>query len=169
MSSATSATHWLDLAEHVTGAHVTRSARRLPYVVPGRALEDYAALLLRFDSGATGGAEFALCGRRGRKNQLLFELEGSLGGFTWDQESPNELLHRHAEAPTQIVVKDPGANAGRAPASRAIPAGHGEGYGEAFRDPVRDVYRRDRRRAARLVPDVRGRAPRVAGAGRDAA
>jgi predicted dehydrogenase len=107
--------------------------------VPGRTLEDHAAVLLRFDSGATGSAEFSSLGP-GRKNQLLFELEGSRGGFSWDQESPNELLHRHAEAPTQVVIKDPGANAGRAREFARYPAGHAEGYGDAFRVILRDAY-----------------------------
>ena len=81
----------------------TSPARRIVEVladfrtfVPGGPLEDYAALLLRFDGGATGSAAFSALGA-GRKNQLLFELEGSRAGFTWDQESPNELLHRHAD------------------------------------------------------------------------
>ena len=77
----------------------------------------------------------------GRKNQLLFELEGSRAGFTWDQESPNELLHRHAETPTEVVVKDPGTNAGRAPEFARYPAGHAEGYGDAFRVILLDAYR----------------------------
>jgi predicted dehydrogenase len=125
--------HWLDLAEHVTDARISDVLADFRSFVPGRELEDYAALLFRFDNGATGTAQFSAL-EPGRKNQLLFELEGSNGGFTWDQESPDELLHRHAEAPTEIVVKDPATNAGR------YPAGHAEGYGDAFRTILRDAY-----------------------------
>jgi predicted dehydrogenase len=125
--------HWFDLAEHVTGARITEVLAEFKTFVPGRELEDHAGLLLRFDDGATGSAEFSALGP-GRKNQLLFELEGSKGGFTWDQESPNELLHRHADAPTQIVLKDPARNGGR------YPAGHAEGYGDAFRSILREAY-----------------------------
>jgi predicted dehydrogenase len=131
--------HWFDLAEHVTGARVSEVLADFRTFVPGRTLEDHAALLLRFNSGATGSAQFSSLGA-GRKNQLLFELEASRGGFTWDQESPNELLHRHAEAPTDVVVKDPGTNAGRAPEFARYPAGHAEGYGDAFRVILRDAY-----------------------------
>jgi len=131
--------HWFDLAEHVTGARISEVLADFRTFVPGRALEDHASLLLRFDNGATGSAEFSALGP-GRKNQLLFELEGSSGGFTWDQESPNELLHRHAEQPMQIVVKDPGANAGRAAELARYPAGHAEGYGDAFRTILHDAY-----------------------------
>ena len=132
--------HWFDLAEHVTGTRISDVLADFRTFVPGRALEDHASLLLRFDNGAAGSAEFSALGPA-RKNQLLFELEGSRGGFTWDQESPNELLHRHAELPTQLVVKDPGAKAGRAAEFARYPAGHAEGYGDAFRVILTDAYR----------------------------
>jgi predicted dehydrogenase len=132
--------HWFDLAEHVTNARIVEVLADFRTFVPGRALEDHATLLLRFDNGATGSATFSALGA-GRKNQLLFELEGSRAGFTWDQESPNELLHRHAETPTEVVVKDPGTNAGRAPELARYPAGHAEGYGDAFRVILLDAYR----------------------------
>jgi predicted dehydrogenase len=131
--------HWFDLAEHVTGARVAEVLAEFRTFVPGRALEDHAALLLRFDNGASGAAQFSALGP-GRKNHLVIELEGSRGGFTWDQEAPNELLHRHGEQPTQIVLKDPAANAGRAADFARYPAGHAEGYGDAFRVILRDAY-----------------------------
>ncbi len=132
-------THWFDLAEHVTGARLSEVLADFRTFVPSRTLEDHASLLLRFDNGATGTAVFSALGP-GRKNQLLLELEGSRGGFTWDQESPNALLHRHAEAPTQVVVKDPAANGGRAAEFARYPAGHAEGYGDAFRMILTDAY-----------------------------
>jgi predicted dehydrogenase len=126
-------THWFDLAEHVSGSRLTEVRAEFRTFVPGRELEDHASVLLRFENGATGSAMFSALAP-GRKNQLLFELEGDRGGFSWDQESPNELLHRHAEAPTEIVVKDPAMNGGR------YPAGHAEGYGDAFRTVLREAY-----------------------------
>ena len=126
--------HWFDLAEHVSGTRLAEVRAELRTFVPGRELEDHASVQLRFENGAAGSAVFSALAP-GRKNQLVFELEGSRGGFTWDQESPNELLHRHAEAPTEIVVKDPATNAGR------YPAGHAEGYGDAFAAILREAYR----------------------------
>ena len=70
-------THWLDLAEHVTGQHVTEVLADFRSFAGGP-LEDYAALLLRFDGGATGSLVLS-AGAAGRKNQLLFELEGDEG------------------------------------------------------------------------------------------
>jgi len=132
--------HWFDLAEHVTGARVAEVLAEFSTFVPGRPLEDHASLLLRFDNGATGSATFSALGP-GRKNQLLFEVEGSTSGFTWDQESPNELLHRHATRPAEVVVKDPASNLGRGPELARYPAGHAEGYGGAFAGILREAYR----------------------------
>ena len=101
----------------------------------GQPLEDSAALLLRLEGGANGSLLLS-AGAAGRKNQLLFECEGSRGGLTWDQERPDELLFRHADRPTELVLKD-------AATSRLAwyPAGHAEGYGEAFANVFREVYR----------------------------
>jgi predicted dehydrogenase len=131
-------THWLDLAEHVTGQHVTEVLADFRQFAGGP-LEDYAALLLRFSGGASGSLVLS-AGAAGRKNQLLFELEGTRAGLTWDQEQPTELVVRPADGPKQIVVKDPNTNAPSARAMSRYPAGHGEGYGEAFRNLFENVY-----------------------------
>lgn len=131
--------HWLDLAEHVSGLRVAevladfRSYASAP-------LEDVAAILLRFEDGATGSVVFSVV-FAGRKNQLLLECEGERGGAAWDQERPDELCQRPLGAPVSLVVKDPAANVPRAAALARYPAGHGEGYGGAFRNVLREVYR----------------------------
>jgi predicted dehydrogenase len=122
-------THWLDLAEHVSGQRITEVFADFV----GEPLEHWASLVLRFDDGAAGSL-LLTAGAAGRKNQLLFELEGSSGGLTWDQEEPNTLLLRRATEPTRIVPKTDG------PLTR-YPAGHAEGYGDAFRNVFTDVYR----------------------------
>jgi predicted dehydrogenase len=122
-------THWLDLAEYVTGLRVAEVFAEFA----GEPLESYAALLLRLEGGATGSVVLT-AGAAGRKNQLLFECDGSKGGVTWDQEEPNTLLARAAIEPSRILVKGDG------PLAR-YPAGHAEGYGDAFRNVFADVYK----------------------------
>lgn len=122
-------THWLDLAEHVTGLHVTDVLAEFS----GEPLEHWAALLLRFEGGVSGSLVLT-AGSAGRKNQLVLEVDGAAGGLTWDQEEPNTLLLRHATEPTRIVPKASG------PLAR-YPAGHAEGYGDAFRNVFEQVYR----------------------------
>ena len=131
-------THWLDLAEHVTGLHVAEVLADFRSFTGGP-LEDYASLLLRFDNGAAGSLVLS-AGAAGRKNQLLFECEGTKAGVTWDQEQPTEATFRPADAPKQIIVKDPFTNEESARRLSRYPAGHGEGYGEAFRNVFADVY-----------------------------
>jgi predicted dehydrogenase len=121
-------THWLDAAEHVTGLRVAEVLAEFR----GQPLEHSAALSLRFENDALGSL-FLSAGAAGRKNQLLLEVEGDRGGFTWDQEEPNVLYARSAE-PTRILVKDVG------PLAR-YPAGHAEGYGDAFRNLFAEIYR----------------------------
>jgi predicted dehydrogenase len=131
-------THRLDLAEHVTGQEVTAVLADLRSFAGGP-LEDYAALLLRLSGGASGSVVLS-AGAAGRKNQLLFELEGTSSGLTWDQELPTELVVRPADGPRQVVVKDPLTNAPEARRLSRYPAGHGEGYGQAFRNLFAEVY-----------------------------
>ena len=132
-------THWLDLAEHVTGRHITEVLAEFRSFAT-EPLEDYAALLLRFDGGTVGSLVLS-AGAAGRKNQLLLEVEGTKAGVTWDQEEPTELLFRPADGPRQIVVKDPLHNVESARPLSRYPAGHGEGYGGAFRNLFEEVYR----------------------------
>ena len=71
-------THWLDLAEHVTGRSVLEVQAEFRSFTGGP-LEDYAALLLRLDGGVSGSLVLS-AGAAGRKNQLLFECEGTRPG-----------------------------------------------------------------------------------------
>jgi predicted dehydrogenase len=133
-------THWLDLAEYVVGLPVVEVFAELV----GEPLEDWASLLLRFEGRAVGSVVLT-AGAAGRKNQLLFELEGADGGLTWDQEEPNTLLVRHAVSPTELVLKTDG------PLAR-YPAGHAEGYGDAFRNVFAEVYKAVRGEAHEPFP-----------------
>jgi predicted dehydrogenase len=124
--------HWLDAAEHVTGLGI-EAVRAEFRSFAGGPLEDHASLELRFERGASGSALFSAL-TAGRRNQLLLELEGDGGGYTWDQERPDVLLHRPADGAPRVVVKEEG------PLAR-YPAGHAEGYGGAFRNVFAEVYR----------------------------
>lgn len=132
-------THWLDVAEHVTGLRIAEVLADFRSFAGGP-LEDYAALLMRFEGGASGSLVLS-AGAAGRKNQLLLECEGTKAGFTWDQEDPNSLLVRPADGPVQRVVRDPATNSPSARPLSRFPAGHAEGYGDAFRNLFANFYR----------------------------
>jgi predicted dehydrogenase len=146
-------THWLDLAEHVSGQYVTAVQAEFRSFATSP-LEDYAALLLRLSGGAVGCLVLS-AGAAGRKNQLLFECEGTKAGLTWDQEVPTEMLRRPAAGPPQLVAKDPATNAESARSLSLYPAGHGEGYGEAFRNLFANVYAAVAGRERRPFPTFR--------------
>lgn len=131
-------THWLDLAEHVSGLRIVEVLADF-HSVATEPLEDYAGLLLRFEGG-TPGSLLVSAGAAGRKNQLLLECEGTTAGVTWDQEEPNVALFRPANGPIQRVVRDPLTNAPSARPLSRFPAGHGEGYGDAFRNLFASIY-----------------------------
>src|SRR6185295_13867284 len=108
-------THWLDLAEHVSGLRIVEVLADF-HSIATEPLEDYAALLLRFEGGKPGSL-LVSAGAAGRKNQLLLECEGTSAGVTWDQEEPDLVLFRPADAPVRRVVRDPLTNA---PSARVL-------------------------------------------------
>ena len=122
--------HWIDLAEHVSGLRIvqvlgertTVVRRRKRPVVPREAFEtpglrdggewvdiavdDMAAVLLRFDSGATGSLTVGqVCA--GHKNDLLLEVCGASSSICWRQEQQNELWIGHRDRANETLHKDP--------------------------------------------------------------
>jgi predicted dehydrogenase len=144
-------THAFNLAEFVSGLAVERLAADLTTFVPGRALDDNAAMLLRFAGGARGmlwASQVAV----GNENRLCLRLYGDKAGLEWAQEQPNVLTFTpYGEPPRLIRRAGAGASAVAAQASR-IPAGHPEGYIEAFAQLYRDL-------ADQLTAHIAGRKP----------
>ena len=137
-------THWLDLAEHVTGQHVAEVLADFRSFAGGP-LEDYAALLLRFDGGAAGSLVLS-AGAGGRKNQLLFEVEGRHGRLHLGPgEADRGCSYRPVDGPKQIVVKDPTTNAESARPLSRYPAGPRRGLRRRVPEPLRRGLRRGRR------------------------
>ncbi len=124
-------THAFHLAEFVTGLRCTSLAAELSRFVPGRALDDNAHMLLRFDGGARGML-WASQVAPGHENGLRLRVFGADGGLEWAQEQPNALQHTPFGQPPRLIRRaGAGAGADAAHASR-IPSGHPEGYLEAF-------------------------------------
>ena len=124
-------THAHNLACFVTGLNLDSLAADLSIFVPGRALDDNAHMLLRFEGGARGmlwSSQVA----PGNENGLRLRVYGETGGLEWQQEHPNQLRHApHGETPRILARATGGLGAAAAHATR-IPSGHPEGYLEAF-------------------------------------
>jgi predicted dehydrogenase len=131
-------THAFNLASFVSGLELTELCADLTAYVPGRAVEDNAHMMLRFDGGAKGmlwSSQVA----PGNENGLALRIYGEKGGLEWKQEHPNHLHFSPLnEAPRLITRGGPGSSAVAEHATR-IPAGHPEGYLEGFANVYSDV------------------------------
>lgn len=120
-------THAFNLATFVTGLVPIAVMADLTAFGPDRALDDNAAILLRFDEGAKGMI-WASQVAPGAKNGLRIRLAGEAGGLLWDQERPDDLEFTPVGKPTRTLRR---GGDGVTTSSR-LPAGHPEGYLEAF-------------------------------------
>jgi predicted dehydrogenase len=159
-------THWMDLAQFLTGAPIravnadlaTFHARR--YKPSGTVdtfggsstlagspasesvdikTEDHAAVLLRFDGGVRGAFHVSQV-TAGRKNRLTIEIAATEGAIGWDSESPNRLWIGSRQAPNQVLERDPALLGPAAAAVSHYPGGHAEGFADTFKQLYLDVY-----------------------------
>lgn len=120
-------THAVNLATFVTGLPVDKVLADLTAFGPGRSLDDNAAVLLRFATGAKGMI-WASQVTPGTKNALRLRIAGDRGGLFWDQETPETLECTPLGEPTRLLRR--GGEQVQTPSR--TPAGHPEGYLEAF-------------------------------------
>jgi predicted dehydrogenase len=131
-------THAHNLACFVTGLTLSEVAADLSTFVSGRALDDNAHMLLRFEGGARG---MLWCSQvaPGNENGLRLRVYGERGGLEWAQEHPNQLRYApHGEAP-RILARGTGGLGPAAARATRIPSGHPEGYLEAFAQIYTDI------------------------------
>jgi predicted dehydrogenase len=151
--------HWLDMAQFVTGRRVTALLADLATTIPIRQrpavkgetfadaagatdpvevrTEDLAHLLLRFEGPARGAVVISQVSA-GRRNQLRFEVDGADGAVAWNSEDNEQLWLGHRDRPNETLWRDPSMNQG--PVRGSVPAGHPEGYQDTFKDLYREVY-----------------------------
>jgi predicted dehydrogenase len=124
-------THAFNLLSFVTGLQTEVLAADLQSFVPGRALDDNAHVMLRFEGGARG---MLWCSQvaPGNENALRLRIYGAKGGIEWDQEEPNKLWFTPFGEVKRLITRG-GTGAGEA-ANRVTrtPGGHPEGYLEGF-------------------------------------
>ena len=156
--------HWCDIVQFVSGAKIKsvmadlvtiHKERKKPTVemetYSGRELqpgeyeampintEDYASVLLEFDSGAHGVMTVSQCAA-GQKNRLSFEIDGANSALCWDQQRPNELWIGHRDTPNQMMLKDASLMHDEAKEYAHFPGGHGEAWPDGPKNLFRNVY-----------------------------
>lgn len=156
--------HWCDLIQFITGLKIVRVMADLVTIHPSRKrpkvevetyagkvlrpedledvtinTEDYASILLEFDSGAHGVLTVNQCAA-GRKNRLYYEIDGSKCALAWSQETPNELWVGHRDGPNETIMKDPSLLYPAAREYAHYPGGHNEAYPDGPKNLFRNVY-----------------------------
>jgi len=124
-------THAANLAEYVSGLHISEVCADINIMVSGRKLDDDAAALLRFNNGASG-VLIATQVAAGEENNLKVRVYGEKGGFEWTHTDSNTLLYKPLDAPVLILRAGTGYLSNTAASNLRLPAGHPEGYLEAF-------------------------------------
>ncbi|MDG3006796.1 Gfo/Idh/MocA family protein [Paludisphaera mucosa] len=150
-------THWMDLAQFITGRHIEsvnadlatfHPERNRPiggaetYTGPNTAkkaseavkitTEDYGAVMLHL-SGGGRGVFYVNQMHGGRKNRLYLEVCGTEGSMVWDSESPELLWLGRRGAPNQLMNRDPSILSAEAGHFSHYPGGHAEGFPDAFK------------------------------------
>ena len=113
--------HWLDLVSYVSGLRILEvfadfktfhEKRYQPTQDGGQKemnidSEDYASILIHFESGAQGFMGTSQC-CAGHKNRLFFEINGSKSSIAWNAEHGDQLWLGYRDQENQIF-KNPGA------------------------------------------------------------
>jgi predicted dehydrogenase len=154
--------HWLDLMTFVTGQHVAAVMADLTTFIGTRreptgpvetfstdrsaetverdiATEDAATILLHFDDGARGAVSISQISP-GRKNSLVYEIDGSDGAWAWDSEQPDQAWIGHRDRPNEVLIRNPALMNTAGQAAAALPGGHVEGFFDTFCAHFRAVY-----------------------------
>lgn len=130
-------THAFNLAEYVSGLHVSSLCADLNIVVEGRKLDDDGAVLLRFENGATG-VLMATQIAAGEENNIKLRVYGEKGSLEWKQEDANSLIVKWPDQPAQIYRTGAAYNSSLSNHNTRVPPGHPEGYLEAFANLYRN-------------------------------
>jgi predicted dehydrogenase len=154
--------HWMDLAQFVTGLRIVEVFADLATMIPIRqrptgevetfasvkaadledvavTTEDIAHILLRFENDARGSLVVSQVSV-GRKNSLRVEIDGSSGALAWDSERNEELWLGRRDEPNETLIRNAALMHPAAAARTQLPVAHAEGFADTFRELYRAVY-----------------------------
>jgi len=154
--------HWMDLAQFVTGQRIVSVCADLATMIPVRrrpvgevqtfskatdvervdvamSSEDIGHVLVHFDGGARGAFKVSQLAA-GRRNHLHVEVDGSQSSLYWDAERHEELWLGNRDAPNGLLQRNAALMHPDAASRTRLPAGHAEGWVETFRELYRAVY-----------------------------
>jgi predicted dehydrogenase len=154
--------HWLDLTTFLTGQRLQAVMAELTTFIPVRRkpagpvltfsteraaetvpveinTEDTATILLRFEGGARGSVAISQLSP-GRKNSIVYQIDGSSSAVAWDSEQPEQLWIGHRDRPNELLLRNPALMNGAGAAAARLPGGHVEGFADTFGAVFSAVY-----------------------------
>ena len=144
--------HAENLAAYVTGLRLDRLCADVRTFVPGRAIDDDANVLLRYEGGA-GGVLHCSQIAAGLENDLRLRVSGTDGTLSWRQEEPNELRLLPREGTERVYRRGHDDLAPAAQHASRLPPGHPEAFNEAFANVYANALRTIGARLAGEEPD----------------
>lgn len=154
--------HWMDLAEFVTGEKIKRvnAVFRTVYPVRKKPLgkvetfqtlndavyeeipidtEDEAVVMFELEKGAVGTAIVSMV-FAGKKNTTTLSVAGSKKSLEWSSENLNDLWIGYRDKPNEIMTKDASLMHPETGRLASYPSGHIEGFPDAFKNVFRQFY-----------------------------
>lgn len=154
--------HWLDLTQFIGGQPIVAVMAELATFIPVRQQplgsvetfstersgetvsrqmrsDDAALIMLRFANGARGVVAISQVSA-GRKNSLVYEIDGSRASAAWDAETPDQLWIGHRDRANELLLRDPALMGTEGSGASFLPGGHVEGFADTFRALYRAVY-----------------------------
>ena len=156
-------THWMDAVSFILGARITsvfadlntyHKQRRRPlgevqtfakasaktkYATYDVQTDDFANILLQFDSGARGNVAVSQVAA-GRKNSLRIEVYGSKKAAWWCSEEPEQLHFGNRDGANETAIRATPAFGDGAAGFQDYPPGHVEGFPDTFKMNFRAIY-----------------------------
>jgi predicted dehydrogenase len=155
--------HWIDIAQSVTGLKIVEVCADLVTTIPVRKkpksqvetfalntnteydekeikTEDYGAVLIKFDNGAHGvfyTSEISA----GRKCFLDIEIDGEKSSYYWNQETADHMWMGRRDEQNCQIIRNPNLMDKEARQYTYLAAGHPEGWNDAMRNNVYSVYK----------------------------
>jgi predicted dehydrogenase len=152
-------THAHQLASYVSASRIEMLSADVGAVVPGRIVDDYAAVLWRFANGARGTCVVTQAAA-GAENNLTLRVYGEKGMLEWQHGTPNYLRHAPLGEAVQTLGRGDPYLAPESLRCIRISRGHPEGFIESFANLYADFAEAIlARRAGRSEASVVGAYP----------
>jgi predicted dehydrogenase len=135
--------HAEHLVRFVSGLEIESLCAEVSTFVPGRRVDDDAAVLVRFAQGSQRTQARGIISASqvciGRENDLSLRIFGDRGTLAWRQEDPNTLEFTPLGDMPRRITRGSTSTASASAATR-LPPGHPEGFYEAFANVYRSAF-----------------------------